>query len=215
MTNDNIIDMKKFIVAFVFVVVSFIASAQGGIVGQGVSHGFGSFSNIDRGNWGYWLTIWRIETEIYVDFNSYDDLDEDLGSYYTDYYKTYAGTSYTQVSKSKFYTGPVGQKIGYIFNDFFSAGIAWEIGGSWSDFYHEHTHWSTIHENWDEYGSNTDVKFGVGAYIKGSYPIRVVGNDYSGFRLYLVPFISAQVTTTEHNFISVGVAVGIPVFGTH
>ena len=143
--------MKKFIIAVVSLIIAMFPMnaqyKQHGIIGFGLTKGFASFSNQDRGNIGLYSVIWRIESELYFDTGNYDDLEEDLGEHYTDYYKTYAGTSYTKRSATKYYTGGFGMKLGYMFTDYLSFGFAWEIAGGYTEIIHEHTHWSSIHEN--------------------------------------------------------------------
>ena len=192
--------MKKFIVALVFLFVCLSVNAQQ--AGIGVSKGFQSFSNTDRGNVGVWFCIWKLEYEIYFDINSYDDLNYDLGEYYTEYYKTYAGTSYTKVHKTKGYCGSVGGKLGYMFNNYISAGVAYEFGGAECTFTHETTYLSTIHDGWCDTSIKDNSKFGVGGYVKLSYPFKLNKSKYIDF--LLSPFISLQITTTNHNFISIG-----------
>lgn len=188
---------------------------KNGTLGFGITKGFGSFTNNDRGNIGLYFAFWRIESELYFDTGNYDALEQDLGSYYSDYYKTYAGASYTRVSGTRFYSGATGQKIGFIINNYFSAGFAWEICGGFTEIYSEYTYWSTLHDNWINWGCKSDMEkyFGIGVYLKISYPFQLEGTNKLGvFNHYIMPFFSVQVMNSKHNFISIGVAYVIPDF---
>ena len=198
-------EMKKIYLIIVLALLGTSANAQ--YIGFGISKGFNSFSNPDRGNIGLSCVLWGIEAEFYFDTANYDDLNEDLGTHYTEYYKTYAGTSYTKVSGSKYYSGSMGWKVGYYLNDYLCLGLIWELAGGYMEIWHEHTHWSTIHDNWDEWGTRADIKDGFGGYIKGSYPIPLLHKSYKFPGLYLVPFASLQLTSTKHNYVSMGVMI--------
>lgn len=197
--------MKKLILLLFIACIPLASNAQfinwdtGYLINVGISKGMPSFSSIDRGNWGIWISVFRFELELYGDFSNYDDLDVDLEPYYSDYYKTYAGTSYTRVSKSRGYIGAVGSKYGFVFNNYFSAGIVWEMSGGHYEFSYEKTYLSTLHDGWTDIYWNDDSKDGFGAYIKLSYPFQI--GKYS----YLLPFVSAQVVSTKNNFISIGI----------
>lgn len=162
--------------------------------GFGLSKGFPSFSNNDRGNIGIWSTIWRIECEVYMDTGNYDDLDQEIASYYTDLYKTHKGTSYTHITEEKFYSGGIGIKMGYIVNDYISAGVVWEMGGGYDDFTTENIYWSTLNEGWTNFSSYGEMRNAFGVYGKLSYPIK-----------WFVPFVTMQLTTNGHNYMSIGI----------
>jgi hypothetical protein len=200
--------MKKIVIAILISLISVIGNAQtkrGGypILNFGVSKGLPSFSSIDRGNWGFWISCGPLEFEFYSDWQNYNDLEEPVGDYYKERYKTYAGTSYTHVTSERYYSGAVGTKYGIIFSNYFSAGLVFEKSGSFNYYIKETTYLSTLHDGWSDSSITDNSKTGFGVYAKVSYPL------FIGEHFAIMPFASAQIISTDNNFISLGIMLSI------
>ena len=176
----------------------------------GVSRGFSSFGNQDRGNIGFYCAIWRLEFELYFDNSDYKDLDYEGDSFYYNTYKTYAGTSYSLQRTNYSYWGSNGSKWGFIFNDYISAGIVFvtTIGG-YREFNYTTHYWSTLHDGVTNYKYSGNGDFAFGSYVKLSYPIKIWKRPLVDW--VLRPYASIQVTTNGNNFIALGTSIGLVV----